>query len=135
MPFDLAPHSRCLLQKLAAMSHVVDAPNSLTYVPDLIRALDALIMRQRTGLYHVVNPGVASPLEIARRLRTGGDEQPIAITPVELDERTTARRSHCRLRCDRLAAEGLTMSPVHEALAAAIAAARPLTALPTADQR
>src|SRR5262249_49948541 len=64
MPFDGGLSNRNLLVKLRNYRRVLTATNSMTYLPDFLRAADTLIGRRATGVYNVVNPGVISPYEI-----------------------------------------------------------------------
>jgi len=50
-------HPRNILDKLIKSGRVVDAPNSVTYIPDFIRALKHLIKIGARGVYNVVNKG------------------------------------------------------------------------------
>jgi len=56
MPVDNAPSPRNLITKLSRYPKVIDVINSITMVPDLIKAADQLIQKGRTGIYNVVNP-------------------------------------------------------------------------------
>ena len=57
IPLDDRPHPRNLLSKLLRFSRVIDAANSVTYIPDFIRALKHLLSRDARGLYNLVNDG------------------------------------------------------------------------------
>ncbi len=57
IPLDNRPHPKNLLSKLLRFSHVIDIPNSVTYIPDFLKALRHLIRIKADGIYHVVNKG------------------------------------------------------------------------------
>jgi 3,5-epimerase/4-reductase len=57
VPLDNKPNPRNLLDKLIGYKRVIDLPNSVTYIPDFIRALEHLIEIQARGIYNVVNKG------------------------------------------------------------------------------
>ncbi len=57
LPLDNRPHPRNLLTKLIKYGNIIDIPNSVTYVPDFIRALKHLITINAEGLYNVTNKG------------------------------------------------------------------------------
>ena len=57
IPLDSRPHPRNILNKLLAYKTVIDVPNSLTYIPDFIKALEHLIRIDAKGIYHVVSKG------------------------------------------------------------------------------
>jgi len=57
IPLDNRPHPRNILTKLLGFKKVIDAPNSVTYIPDFIRALKYMIKNDARGIYNVVNRG------------------------------------------------------------------------------
>mgnify|MGYP001589940988 CR=1 FL=1 len=57
IPLDNRPHPRNILTKLINYKKIIDAPNSITYIPDFIQALKHLIKIDARGLYNVVNKG------------------------------------------------------------------------------
>ena len=57
IPLDNRPHPRNILTKLTNFKKVIDLPNSLTYIPDFIKALKHLLRIDARGIYHVVNKG------------------------------------------------------------------------------
>ncbi|MCB9771375.1 MAG: sugar nucleotide-binding protein [Candidatus Omnitrophica bacterium] len=57
VPLDNVPNSKNLLTKLIKYGKVIDAPNSVTYIPDFIEALKHLIRKDAKGLYNVMAKG------------------------------------------------------------------------------
>jgi len=57
VPLDNRPYSRNILTKLVEYRKVIDIPNSVTYIPDFIKALRHLIKIKAKGIYNVVNKG------------------------------------------------------------------------------
>ena len=57
IPLDNKPHPRNLLTKLIKYRKVINIPNSVTYLPDFIKALKHLIRINACGIYNVVNKG------------------------------------------------------------------------------
>ncbi len=57
IPLDDRCHPGNILTKLLGFSKVVDIPNSVTYIPDLIRALKHLLKTDARGIYNIVNDG------------------------------------------------------------------------------
>lgn len=55
VPLDNRPHSRNLLTKLINYKKVINIPNSITYIPDFIKALRHLIRINAKGIFNVVN--------------------------------------------------------------------------------
>ena len=111
MPFDRSDSERNLLTKLARYDKVLDAVNSMTYVPDFLSATKTLIDQRITGTFNVVNPFPVSPYDVARAM--GCD--PAWITEDELRALTKAPRSSCVLNGDKLA-RYYKMRPTADAL-------------------
>ena len=57
IPLDIAPHPRNLLTKLIKYKTVIDIPNSITYIPDFIKALEHLLKIDAKGVFNVTNKG------------------------------------------------------------------------------
>lgn len=51
------PHHRDILTKLIKYGKVIDIPNSVTYIPDFVKAIKHLIKINARGIYNVVNKG------------------------------------------------------------------------------
>ena len=115
MPFDGTLSPRNLITKLAGYQRVLDMPNSMTYVPDLLASLRALLERGRTGTYHVVNQGWITPFEIMERYRAivDPDHRFVRLDLRDLPEVAKAPRSNCVLSMAKLAAEGVDLPAIH----------------------
>ena len=57
VPLDNRPHPRNILTKLVNYKRIIDIPNSVTYIPDFIKALKHLIKIEAKGIYNLVNKG------------------------------------------------------------------------------
>lgn len=57
IPLDNQPHPKNILTKLLKFTQVIDTPNSITYIPDFVRAVKHLINIDASGIYNVVNKG------------------------------------------------------------------------------
>lgn len=57
IPLLSSKHPKNLLDKLIKYRQVIDAPNSVTYIPDFILAVKHLIKINARGIYNVVNSG------------------------------------------------------------------------------
>lgn len=57
VPLDSRPHPKNILTKLISYKKVIDVPNSVTYIPDFVRALRHLIKVDARGIYNVVVQG------------------------------------------------------------------------------
>ncbi len=126
MPFDGTLQQRNLITKLAGYATILDEPNSLTYVPDMIDALEALVARRAKGIFNVVNPGRISPHDIMVRYREIVDPSHSfeRFDAKTLDTIVKAKRSNCYLSTAKLAAAGIVLRPVEEAIDLALASIR-----------
>ena len=122
MPFDDSLHERTLIGKLIRYQRVLDAANSLTYIPDFLLAAQQLIAARHEGVFHMVNPGVTSPFEVMQRYRERVDptHRFERLLPGQLAEVTQAARSSCVLSTDKLTRCGISMRPVSEAIESAL---------------
>lgn len=57
VPLDCRPHPRNILTKLIGYKKVIDLPNSISYIPDFVKALQHLIRVDAKGIYNIVNKG------------------------------------------------------------------------------
>lgn len=57
IPLDDQPHPRNLLNKLIKYRKVINVPNSITYIPDFIKALKFLIRKKAHGIYNITCKG------------------------------------------------------------------------------
>lgn len=55
VPLDSRPYPRNILTKLISYKKIINIPNSITYIPDFIKALKHLIKIKAKGIYNVVN--------------------------------------------------------------------------------
>ncbi|MBI2636435.1 sugar nucleotide-binding protein [Candidatus Peregrinibacteria bacterium] len=126
MPFDRSRSERNLIMKLVKYPKVLDAENSITYLPDFFAVAAQLIHKRKTGTYNVVNPGVISPYRIMR-LYAEIVDQAHHCERLTLDSLPTvvrAGRSNCVLSTAKLIGEGVALRPVEEAVREALNALR-----------
>ncbi len=57
IPLDHRPHPKNILTKLIKYKTIIDTPNSVTYVPEFMRALQHLIKINASGVFNVVCKG------------------------------------------------------------------------------
>ncbi len=124
MPFDKAPHPRNLLNKLKEYTHILDAQNSITYLPDFLQAAGKLIAKRRTGIFNMVNAGSISPYRIMELYRELVDPSHTfeRLQLKDLPQRVKAGRSTCVLSTKKLEGEGIAVRPVEEAVREALLA-------------
>jgi len=57
IPLDDRPHPKNILTKLLSFKRIIDTPNSVSYLPDMMKAIKHLIAIDARGIYNVVNKG------------------------------------------------------------------------------
>ena len=122
MPFDGTLENRNLIMKLRKYKTVLDAQNSLTCVPDMLDAATKLIEARATGIFNVVNPGTMSPYEVMELYKKIVDPAHTfaKLSVSELSTVVKAGRSNCMLSTEKLAEQGISLSPVGEAVTRAL---------------
>lgn len=117
MPVSELDDPRNLLNKLCGYSQVIDTPNSMTFMPDLVRCIDWVIQKKLIGIYHVAN---SPPLDAAQVMTEYRKYIPShqfqVISDKQLDQLTVAKRSNCILNTDKLTATGFTFTDARQAL-------------------
>jgi 3,5-epimerase/4-reductase len=122
MPFDDSTSDRNLIMKLRRYQRVLTAPNSLTCLPDFLRAAQRLIENRAVGIFNVANPGLISPYEVME-LYQGIVDPSHAFEPLEAEkmgEVARAGRSNCALDTTRLENEGIFLPLVRDAVEEAL---------------
>jgi len=123
MPVSTKNDPRNFINKVRNYSQVIDIPNSMTLMDDLVRCVDWAAKGNKTGIFHVTN---AQPITAAQVMREFQKYQPLhkfeVIDEDELDKLTLAKRSNCLLNTDKLRESGFTMSSSEDGLKACMAA-------------
>lgn len=57
IPLDTKPHHKNILDRLIKCGKVIDIPNSVTYIPDFVKAVRHLIRINARGIFNLVNKG------------------------------------------------------------------------------
>ncbi len=125
IPFDHIDNPRNYLTKLIRYARLLDARNSLTHLSEFVpAALDFARLRPAPGLYNFTNPGSITTREITALLASTGvcDKHYDYFADEAEFMRTAAAtpRSNCVLDSAKLAAAGIVLAPVHDAVRAAL---------------
>lgn len=122
MPFDGVVNPRNLITKISKYPKVLDAENSLTYLPDLVKTAKVLISKRATGIYNVTNSGPASPYRIMQMYKEIVDPSHTfeRITVADLSTVAKAARSNCILSSQKLHDEGIHLLSASDALQEAL---------------
>lgn len=116
MPISNAVNPRNLINKLLKYENVLEEPNSVTFISDLVRVIDWVIDNNKAGIYHVANPTPITHIQILNEYKKYKDHKFNIINKEELKKYTKEPRSNCILDCSKLANEGFHMTPTLEAL-------------------
>jgi len=117
MPLSEKDSSRNLINKLKSYQQIIDIPNSMTFVSDLVRVIDWAVKERPSGIFHVANPQPLTAVQVMQEYQKHVPEHQFQIiTEAELDQITTAKRSNCILNTDKLTNAGFQMTNSPEAL-------------------
>ncbi|UCD15929.1 MAG: sugar nucleotide-binding protein [Candidatus Omnitrophota bacterium] len=113
VPLDSRPHPKNVLTKLIKYKKIIDMPNSVTYIPDFIKALKHLINIDAKGLYNVVNKGALrypSLIEVYKKYVPDFECKVIDYSELNMD------RTNLVLSTDKLEKSGFKMRDINEVL-------------------
>lgn len=117
MPISTEDTPRNIINKLKGYNQIIDTPNSMTFMSDLIKCIDWMAYKKLSGIFHVVNPQPITPVRIMRAYQKYvPDFQFESINEQQLDKITIAKRSNCILSIEKLQKAGFKMTNSEEAL-------------------
>jgi dTDP-4-dehydrorhamnose reductase len=117
MPISELDTERNLINKLRGYSQVIDIPNSVTFMSDLVRCVDWAVNNKPGGIFHVVNPQPLTAAHIMKLYQRYVPEHIFGIIDEDqLDQITVAKRSNCFLSSEKLRQAGFYMNNSYEAL-------------------
>lgn len=118
MPVDDLPGERNFLTKITKYSKVINVPNSMTVIDDLLVASKKLIEKSAVGIYNVTNSGIISHKEIIDMYKEIVDSSHACefISLTDLEKLVKAPRSNCVLNTAKLENEGIYLRPVRDAV-------------------
>ena len=107
MPISSKNSPRNLLSKLIKYNKVLDEPNSMTFVDDLIAAIDFVIDRDLRGIYHVASPTpLTHPMLLEEYRKHVPNHKYQRISKDELNKLVIAPRSNCILDVSKIMKAG-----------------------------
>ncbi len=117
MPVSSKNDPRNFINKVKGYKQVIDIPNSMTIMDDLVRCVDWAAKESKFGIYHVVNPQPITAAQVMREYQKYVPSHEFEIINEEqLDALVTAKRSNCILNTSKLNEAGFFMTPSEEAL-------------------
>ncbi len=122
MPFDGSQNERNLINKLVKYDCLIDVPNSMTYIPDLLKVVKTLIDQRAMGSFNVVNPGSMTAYRMMELYKEIVDPKHTfqKFSNDEMLQITKAGRSNCILSTRKLEEQGITLRPIQEAVMEAL---------------
>jgi 3,5-epimerase/4-reductase len=111
IPLDDRPNPRNILDKLIRYRKVISLANSVTYIPDFLRALKHLIEVDARGIYNVVNKGgmkYPDLLKVYKKYKPDFDYEVIDYKKLNLV------RTNLILSTRKLEKTGFNMRPIKE---------------------
>src|SRR6056297_3137745 len=119
IPFSAVDSPRNYLSKMLRYSCLLEAENSLSFLPEYVTAAIACLERRLPyGIYNLTNPGSVWTSEVVEMFEAFGiSEKSFYFFPSEQAFRrvTVAPRSNCVLDSSKALAAGLQLSPVRDA--------------------
>jgi 3,5-epimerase/4-reductase len=117
MPISHKDNPRNLINKLLKYENVIETPNSVTFISDLVKVIDWVIENNKTGIYHVANPTPMTHSQLLEEYRKYHPEHAYnKIDEEGLQKFIVAPRSNCILDTSKLISEGFVMTPTQQAL-------------------
>ena len=117
MPISTKNNQRNLINKLRGYQNIINIPNSVTFVDDLVRCIRYVADKKLTGIFHVTNPEPLTAADVMKEYsRYITTHKFNIISELELDKLTLAKRSNCILDSSKLNAKGFFLRPSKEAL-------------------
>jgi dTDP-4-dehydrorhamnose reductase len=121
IPFNEVDNPRNYLTKMQRYSTLLDAENSISQLEEFVAATFACWERRVPfGIYNVTNPGQVTTREVVGLIKkTGVSNKDFQFFASEAEfMRTAAKtpRSNCTMDSSKLAATGIKMTEVHEAI-------------------
>jgi len=113
IPLDDRPHPRNIINKLIKYKHVVNLPNSLSYIPDFLAALKHLLKIDARGIYNIVNKGglrYPELLDVYKKYVPDFEYSTIAYKKLKL------KRTNLILSTRKLERSGFRVRDIHKAL-------------------
>lgn len=113
IPLDNRPHPKNILTKLINYKKTIDIPNSVTYIPDFIKAIKYLIEINATGIYNVVNKGALSYPELLKVYKRYAPDFEYEVIDYK---KLNLVRTNLILSTEKLERTGFKIRDIHEVL-------------------
>lgn len=114
MPISMHPHPRNFITKIASYPKVINIPNSMTLIEDMLPALEILMEKKPFGILNLTNDGYVQHKDVLAAYKAVVDPNHsyIPITLEELQGKggiTKSERSNCVLDTTKCKSLGISM--------------------------
>lgn len=118
LPISHIHHPKNLITKLISYNKIIDEINSFTFLEDFSNWIDYYLSNNiAQGIYHVINPGEITNIDIIKEYQKYFPEHFFQIiNQDDLDKLTIAKRSNSILNIEKLLNTGFKIRPVKTAL-------------------
>jgi dTDP-4-dehydrorhamnose reductase len=118
MPIDSKPDERNLITKLLGYDKIVNVPNSVTIVDDLLKATEKLIENEEVGIFNITNPGLEYHDTLLKTYNeySKTKKKYEVINLDELSYHIKAGRSNCILSTEKLKNSGVVLNKIEDSL-------------------
>jgi 3,5-epimerase/4-reductase len=83
MPISSDLHPRNYITKILSYKNIIDIPNSMTILEDMLPILIEMSINKKTGSVNLVNPGVISPVDILNIIKSKSNSVEFNIIPLD----------------------------------------------------
>jgi 3,5-epimerase/4-reductase len=95
MPISSDLHPRNYITKILSYKNIIDIPNSMTILEDMLPILIEMSINKKTGSVNLVNPGVISPVDILNIIKSKSKSNSVEFNIIPLDKLpTVGKRSN-----------------------------------------
>lgn len=118
MPVTNTDNDRNFITKVAKYEKVINVPNCMSYLPELIPLMLDLMRQRKTGTLNFTNPGVISHVEVLTMYKNmvNPSHKLNVMTVDEQRKILAADRSNCKLDTAKLEKWCPTITPVSQAM-------------------
>lgn len=113
VPLDNSPHPKNILTKLLSFKKVINAPNSITYIPDFAKMLKFLIEIDAKGIYNAVNKG---ELKYSELLEAYGKQASTNSYDIIDGKDLNLVRTNLIMSVEKLEKKGFKVRDIHEVI-------------------
>lgn len=120
MPISRDLNSKSFVGKIIHYKKLINIPNSMTILEDLLPLVPQMIERKLVGNYNFVNPGTISHNQVIELYKKyiNPDHEYENFTVEEQNKILAVPRSNCELRADKLLKEFPNIPHIHDSLEA-----------------